>query len=108
MIMNERIEIKQKIKNIVDGRWVESYEHYYKCWCTPLELYGEELYAAMNNKHENILYFKVRYCNKIKAMRKTDKKKFIVIFEGVEYEVFTIDFKQNKKDWVYIKTKMVI
>ncbi|SCJ09595.1 phage head closure protein [Clostridium disporicum] len=106
--MDSRISIKKKDKVIVDGRWVESFVDYYNCWCTPMELYGKELYEAQNIKYENVLAFKVRYCNKIKTMRTTDKNKFIVIYDGVEYQVYQVDFKSNSKDYVYIKAKMVI
>ena len=41
-------------------------------------------------------------------MRTTDKNKFIVIYDGVEYQVYQVDFKSNSKDYVYIKAKMVI
>lgn len=106
--MNARIEIKTKESFVLDGRMQEKANPYYKCWCTPTELYGKELYESINIKYENILVFKVRYCNKIKEMRKTNKSQFIVIFDETEYDVFQIDFKANKKDWVYIKAKMVI
>lgn len=106
--MNSRISIKEKVKEIQSGRWEERLIDYYECWCTPLELYGKELYEAQNIKYENILVFKVRYCEKIKGMRKTDKKKFVIVFEEAEYEVFQVDFKGNSKNFVFIKSKMVI
>lgn len=106
--MYNRISIKLKSKKVDNGRWEESLEDYYKCWCKSLELYGNELYEAQNIKYENVLVFKVRYCNKIKNMRTTDKNKFIVVFDSIEYQVYQIDFKANAKDYVYIKAKMVI
>lgn len=106
--MNSRISIKKKVKAVVNGRWEETFEEYYSCWCEPLELYGQELYAAQNINYENVLVFKVRYCNKVETMRYTDKNKFIVIHKGVEYQVYYVDFKKNSKDYVYIKAKMVI
>lgn len=106
--MDSRISIKKKVKNIVNGRWEESFEDYYNCWCTPMELYGKELYEAQNIKYENVLVFKVKYCNKVKDMRTTDKNKFIVIYDGAKYEVYQVDFKSNTKDYVYIKANMVI
>ena len=106
--MDSRISIKKKVKVIVNGRWEESFENYYDCWCTPMELYGKELYEAQNIKYENVLVFNIRYCNKVKEMRTTDKNKFIIVYDGVEYQVYQIDFKSNTKDYVYIKAKMVI
>ncbi|MGY5237921.1 phage head closure protein [Clostridium tertium] len=106
--MDSRISIKKKNKVIVNGRWQETLEDYYNCWCTPMDLYGKELYDAINIKYENVLVFKVRYCNKVKDMRTTEKSKFTVVFESVNYEVYQVDFKANLKDYVYIKAKMVI
>ncbi|MBX9136671.1 phage head closure protein [Clostridium sp. K12(2020)] len=106
--MDSKIQIKLEEKEIVNGRWEETLNDYYQCWCTPLELYGKELYEAQQAKFENVLVFKVRYCNKVKAMRTTDKNRFRVFFEGVEYQVYQVDFKGNAKDYVYIKAKMVI
>lgn len=106
--MDSRISIKKKVKNIVNGRWEESFEDYYNCWCTPMELYGKELYEAQDIKYENVLVFKVKYCNKVKDMRTTDKNKFIVVYDGVQYQVYQVDFKSNTKDYVFIKANMVI
>ena len=71
--MNNRITIKKNIKSIVNGRWIDRLEDYYNCWADIMELYGKELYEAQNIKYENVLVFKVRYSNKIKDMRTTDK-----------------------------------
>jgi SPP1 family predicted phage head-tail adaptor len=106
--VNNRIIIKLKDKKVINGRWEETLEDYYKCWCEPLDLYGKELYDAINIKYENVLVFKVRYCSKVKAMRTTEKSKFTIVFEDVNYEVYQVDFKANTKDYVYIKAKMVI
>lgn len=106
--MNSRILIKIEEKEIVNGRWVETLKNYYECWCTPLELYGKELYEAKQIKLENVLAFRVRYCNKIRNMRTIDKNRFRVFFEGIEYKVYQVDFKGNAKDYVYIKANMVI
>lgn len=106
--MDSRIQIKIEEKQIIDGRWQVILKDYYECWCTPLELYGKELYEAQNSKYENVLVFKVRYCKKIKDMRTTDKNKFKVFFQDAEYQVYHVDFKGNSKDYVYIKAKMVI
>ncbi|MGG7142481.1 phage head closure protein [Clostridium nigeriense] len=106
--MDSKIRIKNRVKLIVNGRWEEKTEDYYDCWCTPMELYGNELYEAQNIKYENVIVFKVRYCNKVKAMRTTDKNKFIILFEDIEYQVYQVDFKANSKDYVYIKAKMII
>lgn len=105
--MDVRIQIKTKSKEVINGRWEETLQDYYQCWATPMELYGKELYEAINIKYENVVVFKVRYCNKIKEMRKTKKESFVILLDGEEYTVYHVDFKANSKNWVYIKAKMV-
>lgn len=104
---NSKIEIKKKIKKVVGGRPTEELEDYFNCWCNPKELYGKELYEAINIKLNSVLVFEVRYCDKIKSMRK-DAKKFVVIFEEQQFDVYYIDFKNNSKDIVLIKANGVL
>lgn len=104
--MDARIEIKKKNRTVIKGRSDEVLEDYYTCWCTPKELYGKELYEAINIKLENVLVFEVRYCEKIRAMRK-EAKKFIVIFDEQQFEVYYVDFKANSRDKVIIKANGV-
>lgn len=107
-MLNDRIIIFKKDGKVVNARWEVTEEEYYSCWCEPLELYGNELYQAENIKYENVLVFKVRYCQIVKNMRTTDNNKFTVEYEGIRYQVYQIDYKNNSKDYVYIKAKMVI
>lgn len=100
--MDARVKIKKKNKTVVNGRLEERLEPYFECWCTPKELYGKELYEAINIKLESVLTFEVRYCEKIKAMRK-EAKKFIIIFDEQQFEVYYVDFKANDRDKVIIK-----
>lgn len=104
--MDARIQIKKKNKTVIKGRPDEVLEDYYTCWCTPKELYGKELYEAINIELENVLVFEVRYCEKIRAMRK-EAKKFIVIFDDQQFEVYYVDFKANSRDKVIIKANGV-
>ncbi|MGL5086681.1 MAG: phage head closure protein [Clostridium sp.] len=104
--MEARVNIKKKNKTIENGRPKEVLQDYYECWCTPKELYGKELYEAINTKLESVLTFEVRYCEKIKAMRK-EAKKFIVIFDEQQFEVYHVDFKANARDKVIIKANAI-
>lgn len=104
--MNARIKIKKKNTTIEKGRPVEKIDDYFECWGTPKELYGKELYEAINIKLESVLVFEVRYCEKIKAMRK-ETKKFVVFFEEQKFEVYYVDFKANSKEKVLIKANCV-
>lgn len=103
-----RITIQINNLSDVDGFPVDNWTDYYSCWCEPLDLYGEELYASQSIRYNNVLKFKVRYCNKIRAMRTADKSLYRVIFEDKPYEVYQVDFKNNSKDFVYIKAKLIV
>lgn len=105
--MDCRIEIMKVTNEVINGRQTKTKAHFYSCWATPIELYGEEFYTASNIGYKNVLKFKVRYCNTIKALR-LNPKSYIVKYDGLEYEVFNIDFKNNAKDYVFIKANAVI
>ena len=101
-----KIKIQKKVKTIENGRPKEKLVDYFECWCNPKELYGKELYEAINIKLNSVLVFEVRYCNKIKEMRK-DAKNFVIIFDEQQFDVYYIDFKNNSKDIVLIKANGV-
>ena len=102
-----KIEIKKNVKKGENGRPKEELEDYLQCWCNPKDLYGKELYEAINIKLNNVLVFEVMYCNKIKEMRK-EAKNFIILFEEQIFDVYYIDLKNNNKDIVLIKANGVV
>lgn len=107
---NTKINIKKCVKTVINGRQDESLEDYFTCWCNPKELYGKELYEAINMKVTNGLVFEVRYCEKIRAMREEIVKKkarFTIEFDGCTYDIYYMDFKNNSRDIVLIKANGV-
>ena len=105
-----KIMIKRKFKKITNGRQEEITEDYFYCWCNPKDLYGKELYEAINVKFQNALSFELRYCEKIRLMREemvNKQARFTIEFDGCSYEVYYIDFKNNSKDTVTIKANGV-
>lgn len=107
---NTRIKIKRISKKIVNGRHEEVEEDYFSCWCNPKDFYGKELYEAINIKFQHALNFETRYCNKIRLMIEEMVKKearFQVEYGNCKYEIFYIDFKNNSKDVVVIKSNGV-
>lgn len=107
---NTKIMIKRKFKKITNGRQEEIIEDYFYCWCNPKDLYGKELYEAINVKFQNALSFELRYCEKIRLMREeivNKQARFTIEFDGCSYEVYYIDFKNNSKDIVSIKANGV-
>lgn len=50
--MDVRIKIMKKTEEVIEGRGHEAYEDYHKTWATPIDLYGNEIYEALNAKLE--------------------------------------------------------
>lgn len=101
-----KIQIKKRVKSVVDGRQQLVLKPFFNCYCNIKELWGKELYEAINIKMNNALNFDVMYCKKLEQMRQ-DTRDYVVIFEGQEYDVYYIDFKNNSKDIVTIKCNQV-
>ena len=107
--MDRKIKILKKTIKKINGREVEgAADEYYSCWCTPLDLYGQEFYLAENNGYKNVLKFKVRFCSKIADMNKEmDIRNFLISYDDKLYEVYSIDFLGNSRDYVCIKANRV-
>lgn len=98
-----RIKIFRRNVEIVDGRRVEREpELHYTAWCEVGNLYGQELYSAIEIRLENTIIFEVRYCKKIKEIQQ-NLKQFFIEFEGKTYDIYAIDFRQNERQYVQLK-----
>lgn len=75
---------------------------FHSCYAGILEMYGKEKETAMANKTESIIKFKIRYCDKLKELRKT--KLFTIKYDGYEYNLKDIDFNNFKKDKIILYT----
>ncbi|GAA0073182.1 hypothetical protein UT300004_11330 [Clostridium sardiniense] len=105
--MNERIEIKKIKEVVVKGRRTKSDPlPFYSCWAEVLNLYGKELYEAINNKLENTVIFKVRYCRELEDLR--NKENFIVVWRGRKFNIYYPDFLNYRKDFIKLKCNEVL
>lgn len=103
-----RIKIYRKNVEIVDGRRVEQESTlHYETWCEVGNLYGQELYSAIDIRLENTIVFEVRFCKKIRELRENLKKYFIE-YEGLEYDVYATDFRGNEKKYVQLKANRTV
>jgi SPP1 family predicted phage head-tail adaptor len=98
-----KIDILQKREEIEDGREHKEYADYYNnVWATPVDLYGNEIYDALNAKLENTIIFEVKYCKKIKSLQ-AHCKKYVIRYEGEIYDLYHASFKKNEKTTVLLK-----
>lgn len=98
-----RIKIMKHQYTMEGGRRkeIEPIEHH-ACWCDIKNLYGNELYKALEIRLENTIIFEVRHCKKIKEMQQ-HLKEFFVEYEGEKYDIFASDYKQNDRQYVQLK-----
>lgn len=98
-----RIKFYKRNKSLENGRQQEKKPTlFYEAWCEIRNLYGQELYEALDVRLENAIVFEVRYCRRIKEI-KVHAKDFLIEFEGDRYDIYATDFKQNDRQYVQLK-----
>ena len=98
-----RIKIYRRNRKLEAGRQQEQEPTlHYETWCEIGNLYGSELYEALDIRLENTIIFECRYCRKIKEMQQ-HLKEFYIEFEGEKYDIYTSDFRRNERQYVQLK-----
>ncbi len=105
MSKQERINITTTEEKRVNGKPIKEDIKFYSCWCEIQQLYGTELYQAMNIKLENTIIFKVRYCKLLEQLQ--DKKEYKVKFKGHIYKIYYSDFAKEYKKYVLLKCNLI-
>ena len=76
-----RIKFYKRNKSLENGRQQEKEPTlFYEAWCEIRNLYGQELYEALDVRLENAIEF-----------------------EGDRYDIYATDFKQNDRQYVQLK-----
>ncbi len=101
--MDVKIDILKRKTEVHGGREHESYKDYYNnVWATPIDLYGAEVYEALNVALENTLAFEIRYCKKAKELQ-AHCKDYVIRYEGEIYDLYHVSLKRNEKRTVLLK-----
>ena len=83
-----RIKFYKRNKSLENGRQQEKEPTlFYEAWCEIRNLYGQELYEALDVRLENAIVFEVRYCRRIKEI-KAHAKDFLIEFESDRYDIY--------------------
>lgn len=104
-MLNERIIITKTVETRIDGKPVQNDEDFYSCWTEINDLYGKELYEAINIKLENTIVFKIRWCKLIEQLR--NKSEYKVKFKDNTYKIFNADFGKYYKEYVLLKCNLI-
>ncbi len=99
-----RITIKKREINIIGGRQVETWSDYYSCLSNPTELFGDELYQAINVKYKTTAVFEVKSCKLIEEMRFKEKE-FALEYNEMLFDIYHIDYLKNDGHVAIIKVK---
>ena len=67
---------------------IPEWTDYYTCWAAVNGGSNREYWQAREQHEENIVNFKVRYCNFLKSLNKTDYR---IVFDGRIYDITFID-----------------
>ena len=96
------IKITKKEETRVNGRPVFEDVVFRECIAEIQDLYGDELYQAMQTSMQNTIVFKVRYCKDMDLLR-THKQDYRVIYQDIEYNIYQVDYAKYNKKYVLIK-----
>lgn len=102
---NGRIEITKEATTRVNGKPITEDKKFYGCWTEILQLYGQELYQAINIKLENTMVFKVRYCKLLEQLQ--NKERYKVIYNNNTYDLYYSDFAMYPKQYVLLKCNII-
>ena len=96
------IKITKKEETRVNGKPIFTDTIFRECMAEIQDLYGNELYQALQTEMQNTIVFKVRYCKEMDLLR-THKQDYRVIYQGVEYNIYQVDYGKYAKKYVLIK-----
>ncbi|MDT8717607.1 phage head closure protein [Clostridium sp. 19966] len=104
-ILNERIMIQKR--NLIKEKGIPKpvWEEFYGCWSGINNLFGNELYQAINVNLENTLNFTVRYCNRLDNL---NTKEFRVVWKGRVFNLVYVDYLNMKKEKIILKATEVM
>lgn len=87
-----RIAVYEMVETLADGRAL--YERAavptYSCYADVRDLYGKELYEALELGLKSTAVFRVRYCRAVKSICR-DLKKYVAVWDGEEYNLYAHD-----------------
>ena len=104
-MLRGHIKITKKEETRVDGRPVFEDVVIRECVADIQDLYGIELYQAMQTELQDTVIFKIRYCRDMEKLR-TNKQDYRVIYNGIIYNIYQVDVAKYPRRDVVIKCQI--
>lgn len=87
--LDKRITIQRHtISEDEYGNQVQEWVEYHKCWAAVNGVTNREYWQAREQHEENIVNFRVRFCNLLKDLNKTEYR---IVFDGRIYDISYVD-----------------
>lgn len=100
-----KIEIMRRTWDKSPGRETEAApEPFYSPWAEIGDLYGKELYAALEIGYQDTRVFKVRACKKVKEVYR-DTREFCIRYDGAMFDIYAAELVKKERDFVQFKVK---
>ncbi|MFA9375757.1 MAG: phage head closure protein [Lachnotalea sp.] len=99
------LTIQKRKKEVVKGRSSEEWTDYYSPWCDIKNLYGKELYNALEVDLKNVINFETRFCNKLDAL---NTKEYRIKWGERIFNLINVDYLNYKKNKIVLKGQEVV
>lgn len=87
--LDKRITIQHHtVTQDEEGNQMQEWTDFHSCWAAVNGISNREYWNARQQHEENIVNFKIRFCNALKLLNKTDYR---IVFDGRIYNIVLID-----------------
>ncbi|MBK1809141.1 phage head closure protein [Clostridium sp. YIM B02505] len=104
--LNTRIKIEKRTAVYGGGKKTETWVDYYSCWCSVLDLIGQEKYSAYNSNLQNTIKLKCRACKELKEIL-FNTKDYRVVWDNKTLNIIFVDTMANSKTDIVLQMQKV-
>jgi SPP1 family predicted phage head-tail adaptor len=103
---NTRIKIEKRTVTYTGGKKTETWVDYYSCWCSVLDLIGQEKYSAYNVNLQNTIKLKCRASKELKEIL-FNTKDYKVTWDNQVFNIIFVDTMANSKTDIVLQVQKV-
>lgn len=103
--LDKRIQITKSVTIRNNGKPITNDQNFHSCGAELQQLYGQELYQAININLKNAAVFKVRYCKLLEELQ--NKETYKVIYNNNTYDLYYSDFSKYPNKYILLKCNLI-